>query len=35
MEPRLSGREGTWSGIACDNRSFINAVFWILRKIAP
>ena len=31
VEPLLPGREGTWGGIAKDNRRFINAVFWIIR----
>jgi transposase len=35
LEPHLPGREGTWGGIAQDNRRFINAVFWILRTGAP
>ena len=35
LEPHLSGRKGAWDGIAHDNRSFINAVFWILRTGAP
>jgi transposase len=35
LEPHLSGRKGTWGGIAKDNRRFINAVFWILRTGAP
>lgn len=35
LEPRLLGRKGTWGGNARDNRTFINAVFWILRTGAP
>ena len=35
LESHLSGRKGTWGGIAQDNRRFINAVFWILRTGAP
>jgi len=35
LERHLPGREGTWGGIAKDNRLFINAVFWILRTGAP
>ena len=35
IEPLLPGREGTWGGIAKDNRQFINGVFWILRTGAP
>jgi transposase len=35
LEPHLPGREGIWGGIAKDNRTFINAVFWILRTGAP
>ena len=35
LEPLLPGRKGTWGGNARDNRTFINAVFWILRSGAP
>ena len=35
LEPHLPGREGSWGGIATDNRRFVNAVFWILRTGAP
>jgi hypothetical protein len=35
LEPHLPGRKGAWGGIARDNRTFINAVFWILRTGAP
>jgi transposase len=35
LEPHLPGKKGDWGGIAKDNRSFINAVFWILRTGAP
>ena len=35
LEPLLPGRRGTWGGNARDNRTFINAVFWILRTGAP
>lgn len=35
LESHLPGREGSWGGIAQDNRQFINAVFWILRTGAP
>lgn len=35
LEPWLPGREGSWGGVAHDNRRFINAVFWILRTGAP
>ena len=35
LEPHLPGRAGSWGGIAKDNRSFLNAVFWILRTGAP
>ncbi len=35
LESRLPGRKGVWGGIARDNRTFINAVFWILRTGAP
>ena len=31
FEPHLPGRKGLWGGIARDNRTFINAVFWIMR----
>ena len=35
IEPRLPGRAGAWGGVAKDNRTFINAVMWILRTGAP
>ena len=35
LEPHLPGRQGSWGGIAEDNRLFINAVFWIMRTGAP
>ena len=35
LEPHLSGRKGSWGGIARDNRLFINAVLWIMRTGAP
>ncbi|MCK9506195.1 MAG: IS5 family transposase [Porticoccaceae bacterium] len=35
LEPHLPGQAGQWGGIAKDNRTFINAVFWILRTGAP
>ena len=35
LEPHLPGREGSWGGIAEDNRRFVNAVFWIVRTGAP
>lgn len=35
LEPHMLGRKGTWGGNARDNRTFINAVFWILRTGAP
>jgi transposase len=35
LEPHLPGRQGSWGGIARDNRLFINAVFWIMRTGAP
>ncbi len=35
LELHLPGREGSWGGIAKDNRLFINAVFWIMRTGAP
>ena len=35
LEPLLLGRQGSWGGRAKDNRTFINAVFWILRTGAP
>ena len=35
LEPHLPGRRGVWGGIARDNRTFIDAVFWILRTGAP
>jgi transposase len=35
LEAHLPGREGSWGGIAQDNRKFVDAVFWILRTGAP
>jgi len=35
IEPHLPGQAGQWGGIAKDNRTFINAVLWILRTGAP
>lgn len=35
LEPHLPGRAGVWGKVAKDNRTFINAVFWILRTGAP
>ncbi len=35
LEVHLLGRQGSWGGIARDNRQFINAVFWIMRTGAP
>ena len=35
LESHLPGRAGVWGGKANDNRTFINAVFWILRTGAP
>ncbi len=35
LEVHLPGRQGSWGGIARDNRQFINAVFWIMRTGAP
>lgn len=35
LEPLLPGREGSWGGVARDNRRFINGVLWILRTGAP
>ena len=35
FEVHLLGRQGSWGGIARDNRQFINAVFWIMRTGAP
>jgi len=35
LEPHLPGREGSWGGIARDNRQFIDAVFRIIRAGAP
>ncbi len=34
LEAYLPGCEGSWGGIARDNRQFINAVFWMsFRKL--
>ena len=33
--PHTIGNKGTWGGNAKDTRTFINAVFWILRTGAP
>lgn len=35
LEPHLPEQGVQWSGIAQDNRRFINGVFWILRTGAP
>jgi transposase len=35
LEPHLPGKQGSWGGLARDNRLFINAVFWILRTGSP
>ena len=35
LEQHLRGRKGSWGGIAKDNRTFINAVFWVLRTGFP
>ncbi|MBS4164404.1 Uncharacterized protein y4sN [Candidatus Protochlamydia amoebophila] len=35
LEPHLPGRRGAWGGIARNNRTFINAVIWILKTGAP
>ena len=35
LESHLPGRKGLWGGIARDNRTFINAVFWTMRTGAP
>ena len=35
IEPHTIGNVGTWGGNAKDTRTFINAVFWILRTGAP
>ena len=35
ISPHLPGQAGSWGGIAKDNRTFINAVCWILRTGAP
>ncbi len=35
LGPHLPGQSGQWSGIAKDNRQFINAVFWILHTLRP
>jgi transposase len=35
LKPHLPGQIGQWGRVARDNRTFINAVFWILRAGAP
>ncbi len=35
LAPHLPGQRGQWGGIAKDNRTFIDAVFWVLRTGAP
>lgn len=35
IEKYLPGRDGSWGGVAADNRTFINAVMWIFRTGAP
>lgn len=35
LKPLLPGQQGSWGGVAKDNRQFINGVFWILRTGAP
>jgi transposase len=35
LEPLLPGQQGSWGGVAKNNRQFINGVFWILRTGAP
>ena len=35
LEERLPCRNGSWGGVARDNRTFINAVFWIFRTGDP
>lgn len=35
LEPLLPGQKGHWGRVAKDNRTFINAVFWILRTGVP
>jgi transposase len=35
LAPHLPGRRGSWGDIAQDNRTFINAVLWIIRTDAP
>ena len=35
LAPHLLGQKGQWGRVACDNRLFINAFFWILRTGAP
>ncbi len=34
IEPYLPGREGSWGGVAQDNRQFVSGVFWVLRNAA-
>ena len=35
LAPHLPGRKGGWGRPARDNRTFINAVFWIMRTGSP
>ena len=35
IEPHTIGNPDSWGGNAVDTRTFINAVFWILRTGAP
>ena len=35
LAPLLPGQQGQWGRVAKDNRTFLNAVFWILRTGAP
>ena len=35
IAPHLPGKRGDWGGVAKDNRTFVNAVIWILRTGSP
>jgi transposase len=35
LKAHMPGQKGQWGGVAKDNRTFINAVFWVLRTGCP